>query len=88
VPIFAKPCYHIPIFFQQLFNYSSMRKLKKIIRLLHLLLFGFMLAVCIVMGVAPFIPKRKQEFTVEIKMEETEKKEETTACLVSDKKQK
>jgi hypothetical protein len=41
-------------------------------------IFGFMLAVCMVMGVAPVIPKRKEQFVIEIKMEETEKNEDTT----------
>jgi hypothetical protein len=37
-----------------------------------------MLAVCMVIGVAPIIPKRKEQFAIEIKMEETEKKEKST----------
>jgi hypothetical protein len=41
-----------------------------------------MFAVCMVMGVAPVIPKRKEPFAIEIKMEETGKKEETTEKTV------
>jgi type IV secretory pathway component VirB8 len=59
----------------------QMSNLKQLMRLFRMALFGFMLAVCIVMGVAPVIPKRKEEFTVEIKMEETEKKEAPTATI-------
>jgi len=44
-----------------------------------MLLFALMLAVCMVMGVAPVIPKRKKEIAVEIKMEETENNEAGTA---------
>jgi hypothetical protein len=60
-----------------------MRNTKKLMRLTRMLLFGFMLAVCIVMGVAPVIPKRKEQATIEIKMEETERKEDTTANFIT-----
>jgi hypothetical protein len=51
---------------------------KKLLRFCRMFIFGFMLAVCMVMGVAPVIPKRKEQFVIEIKMEETEKNEDTT----------
>ena len=46
-----------------------------------MLLFGFMLAICIVMGVAPVIPRRKEQVAIEVKMEETTEKENTTAVF-------
>ena len=36
-----------------------------------------MFAVCMVMGIAPIIPKRKDGFEIEIKVTDTERKEET-----------
>lgn len=47
--------------------------MKKVTRFLHMVIIGFMLAVCIVMGVAPVIPKRKEQYNIEIKIEEDEK---------------
>jgi len=58
-----------------------MRKLKSLVRFLRMLLFGFMLAICIVMGVAPVIPRRKEQVAIEVKMEETTEKENTTAVF-------
>ncbi len=54
---------------------------KKLLRFCRMLMFGFILAVCMVMGVAPVIPKRKEQFVIEVKMEETEKNEDTTLKL-------
>jgi type IV secretory pathway component VirB8 len=51
---------------------------KRMLRFCRMLIFGFMLAVCMVIGVAPVIPKRKEQFVIEIKMEEKEKNEDTT----------
>lgn len=51
--------------------------IKKVIRFSRIFLFAFMFAVCLVMGIAPIIPKRKEQLEVEVKMEETEKKNET-----------
>jgi hypothetical protein len=42
-----------------------------------MLLFAFMFSVCMVLGVVPIIPKRKEQPEIEIKMEETEVKEDT-----------
>lgn len=50
-------------------------------RFLHTIIIGFMLSVCIVLGVAPVIPKRKEEYTIEIKAEEREIKQTDTAGL-------
>ena len=54
-----------------------MKKIKTIIRFFRILLFAFMFAVCMVMGIAPVIPKRKEQFEIEIKVTDTESKEET-----------
>lgn len=53
------------------------KKIKPIIRFFRILLFAFMFAVCMVMGIAPVIPKRNEEFEIEIKVTDTESKEET-----------
>ena len=53
-----------------------MRTLKTIAKLLRLLFFSFMFAVCMVLGVVPIIPKRKEEYAVEIQIEASEKKED------------
>jgi hypothetical protein len=54
---------------------------KRLLRFCRMLMFGFMLAVCMVMGVAPVIPKRKEEVAIEVKMEKTEKNEDTPSKL-------
>ena len=58
-----------------------MNNLKQLMRLFRMALFGFMLAVCIVMGVAPIIPKRKEQFEIEIKTEQTEEEMKNTASF-------
>ena len=58
-----------------------MKSAKQLIRFLRTVLFGFMLAVCVVIGVAPIIPKRKKQFTIEIKMVEPGGIENTTAKI-------
>ncbi len=50
-----------------------MNKLKKCLRFSGQLLFACMFAVCMVMGVVPIVPKRKEQFEIEIKAEQTEK---------------
>jgi hypothetical protein len=55
--------------------------MEKLMRFLHTIIIGFMLSVCIVLGVAPVIPKRKEEYTIEIKAEEREIKQTDTAGL-------
>ena len=42
-------------------------------RFFRMLLLAFMFAVCMVIGIAPVIPKRKESFEIEVKIEETEK---------------
>lgn len=51
-----------------------MKYIKKILRLFRILLFAFMFSVCMILGVVPIIPKRKEEPGIEIKMEEAEEK--------------
>jgi type IV secretory pathway component VirB8 len=58
-----------------------MRNFKNLMRFFRLLLFAFMLAVCMVMGIAPVIPKRKEQFAVEIKMQETTKEDGTILSI-------
>ena len=53
-----------------------MRTLKTIAKLLRLLFFSFMFAICMVLGVVSVIPKRKEEYAVEIQIEAFEKKED------------
>jgi hypothetical protein len=40
-----------------------------------------MLAVCMVIGVAPVIPKRKEQFAIEVKIEEALKEEGSTKTI-------
>ena len=40
-----------------------------------------MLSVCMVLGIALVLPKRKQEIAIEINIEETGKKENTTTGI-------
>jgi len=44
-----------------------------------------MFAVCMVMGIAPVIPKRKESFQIEIKLEENEKETNTEETIVLNK---
>ena len=41
-----------------------------------------MFSVCMVLGVAPIIPKRKEQVAIEIKMEESENKTDETETVV------
>ena len=43
---------------------------KRTMRAFRIFLFAFMLAICIVLGIAPIIPRRKGEFDNEVKMED------------------
>lgn len=58
-----------------------MKKIKQLIWIIRVLLFAFMLAVCMVLGIAPVIPKRKEEISIETKIKETEKPELTTGNI-------
>ncbi len=46
-------------------------------RAFRIFLFAFIFAVCMVMGIAPNIPKRKEQLEIEVKMEENEKRIES-----------
>ena len=59
-----------------------MKTLKTIAKLLRLLFFSFMFAVCMVLGIVPIIPKRKEEYAVEIQIEASEKKEAKADTIV------
>lgn len=52
-----------------------MNRLNRILRILRILLFAFMFAVCMLLGVAPVIPNRREQVTIEIKMDESENEE-------------
>jgi hypothetical protein len=64
----------------------GMKLLKKILQFSGRVLIAFMFAVCMVIGVVPFIPKRKEEFAIEIKMEDVEKEIENSASSYEPKK--
>ena len=55
-----------------------MKSLKKICKLTGRIIFALMLSVCLVMGVAPVLPKRKESFAIEVQAEETEEEEDYT----------
>lgn len=59
----------------------GMKFIKKLISFLRLLLFTFMLAVCMVMGIAPIIPRRKEQFSIEVKTEQTQSENKKTVSL-------
>ena len=59
-----------------------MKMMKKIIRFTGLLCIGFMFAVCMVLGVVPIIPKRKEQFEIEIKAEDSKEKMEDTKTFI------
>ena len=48
------------------------KSIKKLMRLFRIFLFAFMFAVCTIMGISPVIPKRKEQFEIEVKMDEKE----------------
>ena len=50
-----------------------MKNIKKVMRFFRMLLLAFMFAVSMVIGIAPVIPKRKEPFEIEVKIEESEK---------------
>ena len=54
-------------------------------RFFRIFLFAFMFAVCMVMGIAPVIPKRKGQFEIEVKMDETEKGIDTKETVILNK---
>ncbi len=61
--------------------YYSMILLNKLMRFFRIFLLGFLLAVCIVLGVTPIIPKRKEQFSIEIKLEENDENKEAPTCF-------
>jgi hypothetical protein len=56
--------------------------IKRILRFLRILLFAFMFSVCMVLGVVPIIPKRKDEVVDEIKIEETDLKDDAKEKVI------
>jgi hypothetical protein len=58
-----------------------MKILKKLVRVSRLLCFAFLFAMCMVLGVVPIMPKRKEQFDIEVKIELTEKERENTASF-------
>lgn len=48
-------------------------------KLTRILLFSFMFAVCMIIGVVPVIPKRKEQFAAEMKIESTENREDNVS---------
>ena len=52
-----------------------------------LLFFAFMLAVCVIIGVAPIIPKRKEPFSIEVKIEQTQIEDEKSFSLAQSQRQ-
>ena len=61
-------------------NYNTCM-LKKIMKFSGRLLICFMFAVCMVTGVVPVIPKRKEQFDIEIKAENAAIKSANTASF-------
>ena len=53
-----------------------MKRLKSIVKLCGYFFLILLISVCIVFGVAPVLPKRKEKFATEIKKESVEKKED------------
>ena len=49
-----------------------MRLYKKLLQLAARIFIAFMFAVCVVLGVVPVIPKRKEQYDNEIKMDNKE----------------
>ncbi len=60
-----------------------MKIIKKVLRLCRLFLFAFMFAVCIVLGIAPVVPKRKEQYEIEVKMHENDKQVDTKETIIS-----
>ena len=54
-------------------------------RFFRIFLFAFMFAVYMVMGIAPIIPKRKERFEIEVKMDEAEKEFDTKETIILNK---
>jgi len=48
--------------------------LKKLCLYVGRLLIACMFAICMVIGVVPIVPKRKEQFEIEVKLEETSTK--------------
>ena len=46
------------------------------------LLLAFMLSVCVVMGIAPVIPKRKEQYAIEMTVEQADKKDDAAETQV------
>lgn len=59
-----------------------MKIFKRTLRFLRILIFAFMFAVCMVMGVAPVIPKRKVELTIEVIVEDSKENDDSVSKVV------
>lgn len=58
--------------------------LKKVFRFSGILLIGLMFAVCMIVGVVPVLPKRKEQFVIETGIENTEQETKNTATFKGD----
>jgi hypothetical protein len=58
------------------------KRVKKVMLFLRMLLLAFMFAVCMVIGIVPVIPKRKEQFEIEVKIDETVKTDENAATAI------
>jgi hypothetical protein len=58
-----------------------MQLIKKLFRLIGVLFFAILFSVCMVAGVVPVLPKRKEQVDVEVKIEPEKKKEFCSAKL-------
>jgi hypothetical protein len=59
-----------------------MENIKKLMRFFRNFLFAFLFAACMVMGVLPVIPKRKERFEIEIKMQKNEEEGNTKETII------
>jgi len=60
--------------------------LKKLCLYAGRLLIACMFAICMVIGVVPIVPKRKEQFEIEVKLEETSTKLTSNSIDYQDKK--
>ena len=60
-------------------NWLYMKILKGLLKFSAGLLIGIMFATCMLVGVVPILPKRKEQFAIEIKIENVEKDNKNSA---------
>ena len=58
-----------------------MKLIKRLGKLAGMLLFGCLFAVCMVLGVVPIIPKRREQSAIEIKVENVETLSQHTVTI-------